>query len=162
MSDHLSRRSFLRAAGVALGALAIRDRAAAASPLTRGAGPEDEPGPAVQKVLREHFGERPIKPGHVSLDVPEVAPDSREVPVLIESDLPMTPDAYVKGVHLIVDHNPDIYLAGFALTPAIGAATIDTRIKMRRSSPVRVIVETSTGELWTTHKFVYTTLNGCV
>ena len=162
MSDSLSRRSFLHAAGVALGALAIGERAAAAVPLSAGAGPEDEPGPEVVKVLRAHFGDRAIRPGHVSLDVPEVAPDSREVPVLIESDLPMTPDAYVKGVHVIVDHNPDIYLAGFTLTPAIGAATIDTRIKMRRSSPVRVIVETSSGELWSTHKFVYTTLNGCV
>ena len=43
-----------------------------------------------------------------------------------------------------------------------GAATLDTRIKMRRSSHVRIIAETSKGELWSTSRFVYTSLNGCV
>jgi predicted secreted protein len=36
-----------------------------------------------------------------------VAEDGRVVPVIIESDLPMSKERYVKGVHLIVDHNPD-------------------------------------------------------
>lgn len=160
MSDdrELSRRAFVRAGAASLAALALGTRAAAAE----GPGPDDDMPEAARKVLREHFGERPIRDGHVSLDLPEVAPDSREVPVFIESDLPMEPDRYVKAIHLIVDHNPDIYLAGFTLSPALGKASIDTRIKMRRSSQVRAIVETSSGELWWAHKLVYTTLNGCV
>lgn len=161
MPDPLSRRSFFKSLALAVAALAATNRAAAAAARSFG-GPDDEPDENVKKVLREKFGDRPIRQGHVSLDVPDVAPDSREVPLLIESDLPMTADHYVKGIHVIVDHNPDIYLAGFDITPAIGAATIDTRIKMRRSSHVRIIAETSTGELWTTSHFVYTSLNGCV
>jgi len=156
----LSRRAFVRAGAATLAALAIGARAAAAGGAD--AGPDDDMPDAARKVLRQHFGERPIRDGHVSLDLPEVAPDSREVPVFIESDLPMDPDRYVKAIHLIVDHNPDIYLAGFTLSPALGRASIDTRIKMRRSSQVRAIVETNTGELWWAHKLVYTTLNGCV
>ena len=58
-----------------------------------------------------------------------VAEDGRVVPVMIETDLPQTADRYVKAVHLIVDHNPDPHLAAFHLTPAIGAASITTRIK---------------------------------
>ena len=42
-----------------------------------------------------------------------MAEDGRIVPVIIESDLPMTPEHYVKAVHLIVDHNPDPHLAAF-------------------------------------------------
>ncbi len=160
MSDSLSRRSFLKSFALALAALAASSRAAAAA--SSFAGPDDEPEDDVKRVLREKFGDRPIRKGHLSLDVPDVAPDSREVPLLIESDLPMTASSYVKGIHIVVDHNPDIYLAGFDFTPAIGAATLDTRIKMRRSSHVRIIAETSTGELWTTSRFVYTSLNGCV
>lgn len=160
MRDPLTRRSFLASLSLAAAALAAPSRAAAAA-LSLG-GPDDEPDEDVKKVLRAKFGDRPIRAGHVTLDVPDVAPDSREVPLLIESDLPMTADRYVKGIHIVVDHNPDIYLAGFDLTPAIGAATLDTRIKMRRSSHVRVIAETSTGELWSTSRFVYTSLNGCV
>ena len=161
MRDSLSRRTFLKSSALAVAALAATGTAAsAASPLLRG--PDNEPDEDVKKVLREQFGDRPIREGHITLDVPDVAPDSREVPLLIESDLPMTADNYVKGFHIIVDHNPDIYLAGFAFTAAIGAATLDTRIKMRRSSQVRIIAETSKGELWTTSRFVFTSLNGCV
>ncbi|MGH7648382.1 MAG: thiosulfate oxidation carrier protein SoxY [Gemmatimonadaceae bacterium] len=159
-----TRRSFLRAAAVGIAALAMGARDLVAAPVWpgHGSGPGDDMPDAAKKVLRAHFGARPIKDGHVSLDLPEVAPDSREVPVFIETDLPMEADRYVKAIHLMVDHNPDIYVAGFELTPALGKASIDTRIKMRRSSQVRAIVETNTGELWWAHKLVYTTLNGCV
>ncbi|HEX6806718.1 MAG TPA: thiosulfate oxidation carrier protein SoxY [Gemmatimonadaceae bacterium] len=160
MDDRKStdRRSFLRAAFLSVAALSLsaRELFGAAH------GPGDDMPDAAKKVLREHFGARTINDGHVSLDLPEVAPDSREVPIFIETDLPMDAEHYVKAIHLIVDHNPDIYVAGFELTPALGKASIDTRIKMRRSSQVRAIVETNTGELWWAHKLVYTTLNGCV
>ena len=160
MRDSQSRRNFLKSSALAVAAIVATGTAASASPLLRG--PDDEPDEDVKKVLRAKFGDRPIRSGHVTLDVPDVAPDSREVPLLIESDLPMTADNYVKGFHIVVDHNPDIYLAGFEFTSAIGAATLDTRIKMRRSSHVRIIAETSKGELWTTSRFVFTSLNGCV
>ena len=161
MRDPLSRRTFLKSSALAVAAIAASGGAAAAAEQFS-AGPGNEPDDDVKKVLREKFGTRVIHEGHVTLDVPDVAPDSREVPLLIESDLPMTPDDYVKGIHIVVDHNPDIYLAGFNFTAAIGAATLDTRIKMRRSSAVRIIAETSKGELWSTSRFVYTSLNGCV
>ncbi len=80
--------------------------------------------------------------------MPAVAEDGRVVPVIIESRLPMRPENYVKAVHLIVDHNPDPHLAAFHLTPAIGEVSIQTRIKMKRSTWVRAILETSTGEVW--------------
>ena len=160
MDDRQStdRRSFLRAAFLSVAALSLSARELFGA----ARGPGDDMPDAAKKVLRAHFGTRTIKDGHVSLDLPEVAPDSREVPIFIETDLPMDTEHYVKAIHLIVDHNPDIYVAGFELTPALGKASIDTRIKMRRSSQVRAIVETNTGELWWAHKLVYTTLNGCV
>ena len=165
--DHkLSRRSFIRSGALALAALVTGTRglrAERASALRqRASHADDEPSAEVKRVFQQRFGDRPIRKGHVQLDIPEVAPDSREVPVFVETDLPMTPDNYVKAFHIIVDHNPDIYLAGFGLSPAMGSASIDTRIKMRRSSYVRVIAETSRGQLWSASTMVYTTLNGCV
>ena len=168
MSDQQSsRRQFLRTGARALGALVAVPALLAPGALLAGgtaapaAGPEDELTEAVKKVFAVRFGDRPIRKGHVQLDVPENAPDGRSVPVFIETDLPMTADEYVKAFHLIVDHNPDIYLAGFQFTPALGAASIDTRIKMRRTSYVRVIAETSKGELWSAATKVWVTLNGC-
>ncbi len=90
---------------------------------------DDEPTEAVKRVLATRFGSRPLTKGHVQFDIPENAPDGRAVPVFIETDLPMTPERYVKAFHLLVDHNPDIYLAGFTFSPALGAASIDTRIR---------------------------------
>lgn len=160
----LSRRGFLRSAALTAGAVLGAGPVARADALFRPlSGPED-PAPSneeVARILRELSGGRPIRRGHVSLDMPAVAEDGRVVPVMIESDLPMTPESYVKGVHLIVDHNPDAHLAAFHLTPAIGSSAITTRIKMKRTTWVRAIVETSGGELWADYTKVLVSLNGC-
>ena len=55
----------------------------------------------------------------------------------------------------------DPHLAAFQLTPALGEVSISTRIKMKRSTWVRAIVETSTGEVWADYARVLVTLNGC-
>ncbi len=73
----------------------------------------------------------------------------------------MTSEQYVKGVHLIVDFNPDPHLAAFELTPALGTVSLSTRIKMKRTTWVRAILETSTGEVWAGYTRVQVTLNGC-
>jgi len=142
-----SRRIFLHASGLAFLALAVRRLAALGAPRPR--------------VLKQLFGDRPVQDGHVQLDVPTVAADGRVVPVMIESDLPMAAERYVKAVHLLVDNNPDIHLAEFRLTPQIGQAFVSTRIKMRMTSPVRAIVETSDGALWGAAADVRVTVNGC-
>ena len=166
MSSHNdpTRRHFLRAAALTAagllgsGALDAGARLAAAT-----AGPEDPevPNEQVAKILKDLFGDRPIRRGHVSLDMPVAAEDGRVVPVIIESDLPMTSEQYVKGVHLIVDFNPDPHLAAFELTPALGTVSLSTRIKMKRSTWVRAILETNTGEVWAGYTRVQVTLNGC-
>jgi sulfur-oxidizing protein SoxY len=158
-----SRRTFLRSAALTAGAILGAGSLRPADALLRISGPED-PEPSneeVARILRELAAGRPIRRGHVSLDMPAVAEDGRVVPVMIESDLPMTSESYVKGVHLIVDHNPDAHLAAFHLTPAIGSCAITTRIKMKRTTWVRAIVETSGGELWADYTKVLVTLNGC-
>jgi sulfur-oxidizing protein SoxY len=157
------RRAFFRSCALAVtGLITSRsERLLAATGLH--AGPEDPevPNQEVARILKELFGDRPIRRGHVELDMPLVAEDGRVVPVIIESDLPMNQGQYVKGVHLIVDHNPDPHLAAFHLTPALGSVSISTRIKMKRTTWVRAIVETSTGEVWAGYARVLVTLNGC-
>lgn len=167
LSDQFARRSFLRRCGIAVagllgsGAIFRSERLLAMADFP--VGPEDPevPNEEVARILQTLFGNRPIRRGHVSLDMPAVAEDGRVVPVIIESDLPMAGDQHVKGVHLIVDHNPDPHLAAFHLTPAIGSVSISTRIKMKRTTWVRAIVETSTGEVWADYARVLVTLNGC-
>jgi sulfur-oxidizing protein SoxY len=160
-----SRRSFLKGcalAGAGLlgsGAVSRGERLLAASGLDPG--DPEVPNEEIARILKDLFGDRPIRKGHLSLDMPAVAEDGRIVPVIIESGLPMTPDNYVKAVHLIVDHNPDPHLAAYHLTPAIGSVAIQTRIKMKRNTWVRAILETSTGDVWAAYAHVNVSLNGC-
>lgn len=156
------RRAFFRALGLAAaGPLVLRSEQLLASTALASVEDPEVPNEEVARILRQLFGNRPIRKGHVSLDMPVVAEDGRVVPVMIESDLPMQADRYVKGVHLIVDHNPDPHLAAFHLTPAVGAVTLSTRIKMKRTTWVRAILETSTGDVWAGYSRVLVTLNGC-
>ena len=164
--DPSSRRTFLRTAALASagllgsGAIGRSERLLAA---VAGAGPDDPevPNEVVAKILQDISRGRPITRGHLSLDMPAAAEDGRVVPAIIESDLPMTAERYVKTVHLVVDFNPDAHLAVYELSPAIGTVSLSTRIKMKRSTWVRAIAETSTGELWAAYAHVNVTLNGC-
>ncbi len=166
-SNGFSRRDFLRASGLAAagflggGALGPSERLLALAQPGMDPGDPEVPNEEVARILRTLFGERPIRRGHVELDMPLVAEDGRVVPVIIESDLPMTQERHVQAVHLIVDHNPDAHLAAFHLTPAVGSVSISTRIKMKRTTWVRAIVETNTGEVWAGYSRVQVTTNGC-
>jgi sulfur-oxidizing protein SoxY len=162
-----NRRSFLRAcllagAGLVGSSALLRGESllAAAAP-TLDPGDPEVPNEQVARILKDLFGDRPIRTGHISLDMPAVAEDGRVVPVIIESDLPMTPAQHVKAVHLIVDHNPDPHLAAYYLTPALGSVAIQSRIKMKRTTWVRAILETSAGDVWAAYAHVNVSLNGC-
>jgi len=167
-NEPIERRGFLQALGILSAAVALEGTGGATRHLSAAlevsrAGPDDPPIPNefVQRIMAERFQGRPIQRGHVTLDMPAMAEDGRYVPVIIESDLPMESDRYVKGVYLIVDHNPDPLVTAFHLTPALGPVQIQTRIKMKRTSWIRAIAESSTGELWADYLKVETTLNGC-
>ncbi|HJR18046.1 MAG TPA: thiosulfate oxidation carrier protein SoxY [Gemmatimonadales bacterium] len=163
--SEIHRRSFLRACtataiGLVAGSTAV-NRVLAATRLVTDPEDPEVPNEEVARILDRIAGGRPIRRGHVSLDMPVVAEDGRVVPVMIESDLPMTAERYVKAVHLIVDHNPDAHLAAFHLTPAVGSVSISTRIKMKRTTWVRAIVETNDGAVWADYSRVRVSLNGC-
>jgi sulfur-oxidizing protein SoxY len=159
-----TRRTFLKGVALAgaglLGPGALSGAQRLMAPVQDPGDPE-VPNEEVARILKDLFGERPIRRGHLSLDMPAVAEDGRIVPVIIESPLPMKPDDYVKAIHLIVDHNPDPHLAAYHLTPAIGSVAIQTRIKMKRTTWVRAILQTSTGDVWADYAHVIVSLNGC-
>jgi len=164
-STPCSRRDFLRVGGLAAAGIAgvgvmVRSGRLLALPVPALGDPE-VPNEIVAGILKNLFGDRPIRKGNISLDMPLVAEDGRVVPVFIESHLPMTAEQYVKAVHLIVDFNPDPHLAAYHLTPALGSVEIQTRIKMKRTTWVRAILETNTGDVWADYARVNVSLNGC-
>jgi sulfur-oxidizing protein SoxY len=169
LNEPIERRQFLQALGI-LGVVATVEGASGAANRLPAAvrvsrpGPDDPPpipNEVVQRIYAERFQGRPIQTGRVTLDIPLMAEDGRYVPVIIESDLPQSPEAHVKSVYLIVDHNPDPLVTAYHFSPVLGPLKLQTRIKMKRTSWIRAIVETSGGELYADYLKVETTLNGC-
>lgn len=169
LNQPIERRHFLQTLGI-LGVVATvegmsgtANRLQAAVRVSRPdpGDPPPIPNEVVQRIYTERFQGRPIQSGRVTLDIPLMAEDGRYVPVIIESDLPQTPEQHVKSVFLIVDHNPDPLVTAFHFTPALGPVKLQTRIKMKRTSWIRAIVETSTGDLYADYLKVETSLNGC-
>lgn len=108
------------------------------------------------------FGARPIDAGsgRVQLIAPLRAAYGASVPVKIVSHLAQTPALYVKRLHLLVDKNPSPLAATLELTPEVGQADFETRLRVDEYSHVRVVSELSNGELHMDSRYVKTS-GGC-
>jgi len=108
------------------------------------------------------FGERPIDAGsgRVQLIAPLRAAYGASVPVKIVSKLPQTPALYVRRLHLLIDKNPSPLAATLELTPEVGQADFETRVRVDEYSHVRVVSELSNGELHMDSRYVKTS-GGC-
>lgn len=108
------------------------------------------------------FGARPVVAGagRVQLIAPLRAAYGASVPVKIVSQLPQTPELYVKRMYVLVDKNPSPLAATLELTPEIGQADFETRIRVDEYSHVRVVSELSNGELHMDSRYVKTS-GGC-
>lgn len=96
----------------------------------------------------------------VQLVVPLRAAYGASVPVKVVSKLPQTAGLYVKRVYLLVDKNPSPLAAVLDLTPDVGQADFETRLRVDEYSHVRVVSELSNGELSMDSRYVKTS-GGC-
>ncbi len=165
-----SRRDFLKKAGLASAAvLSVTALSPVVSggnlPLADWLGTGEaraaENRTTINDKLKTLYGDRRIEMSHVTMKTPIIAENGAVVPVEVSADLPMDPDNYVKKITIFVDNNLDPYIASTELTPASGRAALALRIKMRKTSPVRAVVETSKGKLYGATNNVKVTIGGC-
>jgi sulfur-oxidizing protein SoxY len=120
--------------------------------------------PEWDKLRSKLFADRRIEANpaasQVQLIVPLRAAYGASVPVKIVSRLPQTPALYVKRVYLVVDKNPSMLAAMLDLTPDVGQADFETRLRVDEYSHVRVVSELSNGELHMDSRYVKTS-GGC-
>jgi sulfur-oxidizing protein SoxY len=90
----------------------------------------------------------------VKLIVPLRAAYGASVPVKVQALLPQRPELYVKRLMLVVDKNPSMVAASIELSPEIGQADLETRLRVDEYSHVRVVAELSNGELHTDSRYV--------
>ena len=106
-------------------------------------------------------GKKPIKSSKIHLKVPEIAENGAVVPVTVEVDSPMTPDDYVKSIHVFNTKNNNSRCLDINLTPANGKAMIATRIKLGGTQDVVAVAELSNGEFLIASQSVKVTIGGC-
>lgn len=139
-----------RLALAGLGALALaRPAWAAPGGLPTNVGHADS-SPQWEELRAKLFGDRPIVSGEASqvqLSAPLRAAFGASVPVKIVSRIPQTAALHVRRMTLLVDKNPAPVAAALDLSPRLGQADFETRLRVDEYSHVRVVSELSDGSL---------------
>lgn len=116
---------------------------------------------AVADELAKLFGDRTMKDGRVALDLPHIAENGLVVPMTIDVQSPMTPEDYVKAVHVFAEGNPNPQVITYRFTPEAGRASASTQIRLARTQTLIAIAEMSDGSLHMAKSEIKVTIGGC-
>ena len=147
-----TRRRFLGLAGsaAALGAVAaVILRPAEATPAM------------LATAIRNVVGSAVVRTGKVKLDIPPLVENGNTVPMTVSVASPMTPDDFVKSIHVFNEKNPQPNIGNFHLGPQAGRAQISTRIRLADSQKIVAIARLSDGSFWSVSADVVVTLAAC-
>ena len=150
--DESTRRQFLGLAGsaAALGAVPIVTlRPADATPAM------------LATAIRNVVGEAVVRTGKVKLDVPPLVENGNTVPMTVSVSSPMTPDDYVKSIHVFNEKNPQPNIGNSHLGPHAGRAQVSTRIRLADSQKVVAIARLSDDLFWSASVDIVVTLAAC-
>ncbi|MEN3028480.1 MAG: thiosulfate oxidation carrier protein SoxY [Aquificaceae bacterium] len=117
--------------------------------------------PRLEEELQKRLGVKlaQIKEvGEVKLTAPTIAESGANVPITVESDIPID---RVEHLWVFVDKNPIPWIADVKLTPMNGQVYFSTRIKMGETSNVRAILKLKDGSYVMATKEVKVTAGGC-
>jgi sulfur-oxidizing protein SoxY len=150
--NNSTRRQFLGLAGSAavIGAVPIVTlRPAEATPAM------------LASAIRNVVGEAEVRTGKVKLDVPPLVENGNTVPMTVSVSNPMTPDDYVRSIHVFNEKNPQPNIGNFYLGPRAGRAHVSTRIRLADSQKIVAIARLSDGSFWSASADVVVTLAAC-
>jgi sulfur-oxidizing protein SoxY len=147
-----TRRQFLSLAG---GAAML-----GAAPLVT-ARPANATPAMLATAIRNVVGAAVVRSGKVKLDVPPLVENGNTVPMTVSVSSPMTPDDYVKSIHVFNEKNPQPNVGNFYLGPRAGRAQISTRIRLADSQKITAIAQLSDGSFWSASIDVVVTLAAC-
>jgi sulfur-oxidizing protein SoxY len=118
-------------------------------------------GAAVAAKIKDLTGGKSVGEGSIELDLPEIAENGNAVKVAFSIDSPMTADNYVKAVHVMADGNPTPDVASFNFTPAMGACSASTRMRLAKTQNIIVLAEMNDGSFKKAQATVKVTIGGC-
>jgi sulfur-oxidizing protein SoxY len=130
--------------GIALGASGL------------GAAPATSAEPAVAAALRKLTGGASPREGRITLRAPAIAENGNAVPVSVTVESPMS-----GAIHILAEKNPAPEVASFRLTPAMGRAAAETRIRLGETQDVIALAQLSDGSFVMARAEVKVTIGGC-
>jgi sulfur-oxidizing protein SoxY len=124
--------------------------------------PADATPASMQAAIRKVVGEAPVSKGKVAIEIPALVENGNTVPMTVSVDSPMTPQSYVKSIHVFNEKNPQPNVIDIQLGPRAGKASISTRIRLADAQKVVAIAELSDGTFWSDSADVIVTLAACL
>lgn len=97
----------------------------------------------------------------VSITMPEIAENGNTVPFTVAVESAMTPEDYVKAIHLLSTGNPQPVIAAFHFSPLSGVANVSSRMRLAKTQDVVAVAELSTGKFLVGKQLVKVTIGGC-
>jgi len=117
--------------------------------------------PAVQAAVDRVRNDRTPAEGRITLRAPAIAENGNSVPVTVSVESPMTAADHVTRIHIFATNNPTPEVATFHLTPAMGRAQVDTRVRLAETQGILVLAEMRDGSLFQARAEVKVTIGGC-
>ncbi len=158
---HSARREFLLAAGGIAAGIAL-ESAAASPPTPAAASRAAASTEATLQAIRKVTGAAPVNKGKVTVVLPELVDNGNAVPLAVQVESPMTPNDYVKAIHVFTQKNPLPDVATFRLGPRAGRASVATRIRLADTQTVTAICELSDSSFWSGSADVVVTIAACL
>ncbi len=113
-------------------------------------------------LIREATGGVTPQVGRVTLTLPTLAESGHSVRLRVRVESPMTPQAYVKRIHIFSEKNPRPVIARFSLGPRAGRAEVHTRIRLAGTQQVVAVAVLNDGTAWMASAEVVVTAAACV
>lgn len=148
MNTTVSRRAVLAGIGAGAAAATLAPRMALADKA------------ATDEYLGKLTGGMAPKDGKVKLKLPQIAENGNTVQFTVTVDNPMTPDNYVKAIHVVAEGNPSPQVASFNFTPT-GKPEVTMRMRLGKTQDVRAVAVLSDGSVWQGSQEVKVTIGGC-
>lgn len=117
---------------------------------------------ALAAAMRDAVGDATPVEGSIELRLPAVAENGAQVPLTVSVESPMTAADHVVSVHLFATRNPTPGIATFHLSPALGRAEVQTRIRLAEDQRVVALAQLSDGRVLRAAAETRVATGGCI
>jgi sulfur-oxidizing protein SoxY len=115
----------------------------------------------VADAIKKLTNNAAIKPGKVTLELPDLADNGATVPMTVKVDSPMTEKDHVSAIHVFAEGNPRPVVLSVKIGARAGKAEFSIRIRMAQSQIAHAVAVMSDGQAFSAKKEVKVTAGGC-